>query len=48
MVVEKSGDNQDVVAYLQSEGTNIFMNTWTPIDSDLDEYKHIVLISLTE
>ena len=48
MVVEKSGKDQDFVACLQSEGTNIFMNAWTPTDSDLKEFKHIVLTSPTE
>ena len=29
MVVQKSGDDQDFVACLRSEGTNIFIDTWT-------------------
>ena len=33
---------------MQSEGTNIFINTWTPTDSDLEEFKHIVLTSPIE
>ena len=48
MVVEKSGDNQDFIACLQSEGTNVFIDTWTLTDSDLDEHKCIVMMSPTE
>ena len=48
IVVEKSGDDQDFVACLKSEGTNIFIDTWTPTDSDLDEYKHIMMASPIE
>jgi len=48
MVIEKVGDEEDFVACLKSQGTNIFINTWTPTMRDLNECSHIVLTSPRE
>ena len=47
MVIRKVGDEAqpDFVACLRSEGTTIFVNTWTPTRSDLENYPHVVLTS---
>jgi len=45
MMIRKTdldGD-EDFVAILKSQGTVIFMDTWTPTDEDLNELSHIVL-----
>eukprot|EP00980_Cylindrotheca_fusiformis_P016084 scaffold4755_cov108-Cylindrotheca_fusiformis.AAC.1 len=45
MVIRKDEDENGngFVACLKSEGTNIFVDTWTPTDRDLEEYRHVVL-----
>eukprot|EP00980_Cylindrotheca_fusiformis_P022509 scaffold9381_cov163-Cylindrotheca_fusiformis.AAC.1 len=45
MVIRKDEDENGngFVACLKSEGTNIFVDTWTPTDRDLEEYRHMVL-----
>jgi len=48
MVIEKIGDEEEFIACLKSKGTNIYVDTWTPTDRDLNEYKHIVLTSPME
>eukprot|EP00980_Cylindrotheca_fusiformis_P016016 scaffold4712_cov68-Cylindrotheca_fusiformis.AAC.1 len=47
MVIRKEEDfhEEGFVACLKSEGTNIFIETWTPTDRDLNEHRHIVLTS---
>ena len=35
----------DFVACLESEGTNIFLNTWSPTQTDLASFPHITLTS---
>ena len=45
MVVKKDDKEDDFVACLKSMGTNIYLDTWTPTDADLQEYPHIVLTS---
>ena len=35
----------DLVAFLQSEGTCIFLDTWTPSHCDLEILPHVVLTS---
>mmetsp|Transcript_26807 Transcript_26807/g.40559 ORF Transcript_26807/g.40559 Transcript_26807/m.40559 type:complete len:200 (+) Transcript_26807:307-906(+) len=45
MTIETVGENQEFIACLDSEGTNIFLETWTPTMKDLEQYKHIVLTS---
>lgn len=38
-------DDDGFVACLRSEGTNIYIDTWTPTQKDLEEYRHIVMTS---
>ena len=38
-----SSSDGSLVACLQNEGTTIYINTWTPIDSDLESYPYIIL-----
>ena len=45
MVIRKDDDEQEFVACLKTEGTNIFIDTWTPSDDDMGTYKHIELTS---
>ena len=45
MFIRKDDEDEKFVGCLKSSGTNIFMDTWTPTDSDLSEYPHIVLTS---
>ena len=45
MFIRKDDEDEKFVVCLKSSGTNIFMDTWTPTDSDLSEYPHIVLTS---
>mmetsp|Transcript_23475 Transcript_23475/g.35636 ORF Transcript_23475/g.35636 Transcript_23475/m.35636 type:complete len:227 (+) Transcript_23475:956-1636(+) len=46
MTIEKVSDEDDnFICCLQSEETNIFMETWTPIQADLESCRHIVLTS---
>ena len=45
MVIRKDDDNDGFVACLQSQGTTIFIDTWTPTDRDLAEYPHVVMSS---
>ena len=40
-----SSSDGSLVACLQNEGTTIYINTWTPTDSDLESYPHIILTS---
>ena len=46
--MEKDDDDESFVACFKSEGTDIFIETWTPTDRDLNECKHIVLTSPIE
>ena len=48
MVIKKEDEDEGFIACLKSEGTNIFIDTWTPRDKDLAEYPHIVLTSSSE
>ena len=43
MVIRKDEGSEKFVACLRSSGTNIFIETWTPTDSDLSEYPHVTL-----
>ena len=45
MVVKKDDKEEEFVACLKSSGTNIYLDTWTPTDADLQEYPHFVLTS---
>lgn len=46
MMIQR-GDDDDggITIGLKSQGTTIFVDTWTPTDQDLKEFKHIVLTS---
>ena len=48
MTIHKDGEDGDFVACLRSDGTDIFINTWTPTHQDLEQYKHIALTSPNE
>ena len=48
MTICKDDDEEDFVACLCLDGTDIFMNTWTPTKQDLEQCKHIVLTSPNE
>ena len=37
--------DENMVACLQHDGTTIFLNTWTPTETDLSLYPHIILTS---
>ena len=39
---------EDFVASLKSQGTVIYIDTWTPTDKDLSEFPHVVLTSPKE
>ena len=45
MVIQKDTNKEEFVACLKSTGTNIYIDTWTPTDRDLQEYPHVVLTS---
>ena len=45
MVIEKFDDDENFIACLKSEGTNIFIESWTPTPRDLQEYPRIVMTS---
>ena len=45
MIIRKYTKEEEFVACLQSQGTNIFIDTWTPTQQDLQMYPHIVLTS---
>ena len=45
MMIRKDDDGEEFVACLRSSGTNIYIDTWTPTDSDLVDYPHIELTS---
>ena len=45
MVIRKEGDDEGFVACLKSEGTNIFIDTWTPTQQDLMELRHVEMTS---
>ena len=47
MRIEKSGDSDemDFVACFDSQGTDIYLDTWTPTPQDLSEYPHVTLTS---
>ena len=45
MVIQKDTNEEEFVACLKSTGTNIYIDTWTPTDRDLQEYPHVVLTS---
>jgi len=40
--------DEDFVAILKSQGTVIYIDTWTPTDDDLNELPHVVLTSSKE
>ena len=40
-----SSSDENMVACLQHDGTTIFLNTWTPTETDLLLYPHIILTS---
>lgn len=48
MILEKDDEDEPFVACFKSEGLDIFIETWTPSDRDLNECKHIVLTSPNE
>ena len=48
MTIRKDEDDDDFIACLRSDGTDIFINTWTPTGKDLEQCKHIVLTSPNE
>ena len=45
MVIRKDDSEEGLVACLRSQGTNIFIDTWTPTDKDLLELRKITLTS---
>ena len=45
MVIQKDTAEDDFVACLKSAGTNVFLDTWTPTELDLQQYPHVVLTS---
>ena len=46
MIIRKEDpDDGDFVACLKSQGTNIYIDTWTPTDKDLRNYPQVVLTS---
>ena len=45
MMINKNTNDEEFVACLQSAGTNIFLDTWTPSERDLQDYPHVVLTS---
>ena len=45
MVIQQDINEEEFVACLKSTGTNIYIDTWTPTDRDLQEYPHVVLTS---
>ena len=40
-----SSSDEQMIACLQHEGTTIFLDTWTPTETDLSLYPHIILTS---
>ena len=48
MLIQKISDHGDFVAGFKSEGTVIYLDTWTPTQRDLEEYPHVVLTSSKE
>jgi len=48
MIIKKTDpdDDEDFVAILKSQGTVIYIDTWTPTNEDLNELPHVVLTSL--
>jgi len=50
MMIRKTDpdDDEDFVAILKSQGTVIYMDTWTSTDEDLNELPHVVLTSSKE
>ena len=45
MVIKKEDDDEGLIACLKSQGTNIFIETWTPTEKDLVEARHITITS---
>ena len=45
LIRKEDSDEGDFVACLKSQGTNIYIDTWTPTDKDLQEYPQVVLTS---
>ena len=46
MVIRKEdADEGDFVACLKSWGMDIYLDTWTPTDRDLEEYPKVVMTS---
>ena len=48
MTLEKDDEDEPFVACFESEGLDIFTETWTPTDRDLNECEHIALTSPNE
>lgn len=45
LIRKEDSDEGDFLACLKSQGTNIYIDTWTPTDKDLQEYPQVVLTS---
>ena len=45
MIICKDDDEEGFVACLKSSGTNIYIDTWTPTDKDLEDYRKVTLTS---
>ena len=45
MLICKDTKDEEFTACLKSTGTNIYIDTWTPTDKDLQEYPQVVLTS---
>ena len=47
MVIATEHESDGFIACLKSQGTNIFFDTWTPTQQDLEAYPRVVLTSST-
>ena len=45
MTIHKDDDEEGFIACLKSSGTNIFIDTWTPTNTDLQRYRKVVMTS---
>ena len=45
MTIRTDDESSEFVACLKSEGTIIFLDTWTPTDRDLANYPHVIMSS---
>ena len=45
MVIQKDDEDECFVACLKSTSTNIYIETWTPTDEDLESYQRVTLTS---